>query len=110
MRTKRFKKQFWFSEDELIAFRNKFQKSGLSSEAELIRQLILDYHPREKPDDRFYEVMKQMRAIGNNLNQIATKANSLGFIDVPYYKKESLKWNEFMIDVKKEFLNYRTSK
>ena len=40
--------------------------------------LIRDYEPREKPDKRFYVAMQEMYAIGNNLNQLAAKANSLG--------------------------------
>ena len=29
-----------------------------------------DFEPKEKPDDRFYDVMRQLSAIGNNLHQI----------------------------------------
>ena len=57
------------------------------TESAVIRCLINNYEPREKPDDRFYEALKDLRAIGNNLNQLARKANSLGFIDETYYKK-----------------------
>ena len=74
------------------------------NESQFLRNLIVTSVIKEKPDDRFYEVMKQMRYISNNLNQIATKANALGFIDAPYYKREAEKWNKFMIDVKKEFI------
>jgi len=49
-----------------------------------------------------------MRAIGNNLNQIARKAHSLNFIDEPLYRKEAEKWNQFMLKVKKEYLLLRT--
>ena len=59
---------------------------------------------REKPDNRFYEEMKQLRSIGNNLNQIAKKANSLNFIDYVSYQKETEKLNQFIIQIKKEFL------
>ena len=55
-------------------------------------------------DDRFYDAMKEMRAIGNNLNQIARKANLLNFIDCALYKNEAENWNRFMINIKKEYL------
>ncbi len=42
----------------------------------------MNYEPREKPDQRFYEAMHQLYAIGNNINQIVRRANSLGFADV----------------------------
>lgn len=48
--------------------------------------------------------MKEMRATGNNLNQIARKANSLNFIDCALYKNEAENWNKFMINIKKEYL------
>ena len=51
------------------------------SEAGLIRLLIRGYEPKEKPDDRFYDVMRELSSIGNNINQLAAKANTLGFID-----------------------------
>lgn len=72
---KRIKKQFWLSEKENADFMKKVELSGLSQSA-LLRILIKGYEPREKPDDRFYDLMRQFYAMSNNLNQIAIKANS----------------------------------
>ena len=55
----------------------------------MIRILLHGYEPKEKPDTRFYEAMRQLSAIGNNINQLAVKANTLGFIDTPMLKTES---------------------
>ena len=77
---KRIKKQFWLSEKENADFMKKVELSGLSQSA-VLRILIKGYEPREKPDDRFYDLMRQFYAMSNNLNQIAIKANSLGFVD-----------------------------
>ena len=52
------------------------------TEAALIRLLIRGYEPREKPDERFYDAMRELSAIGNNINQLAIKANALGFVDL----------------------------
>ena len=103
MRTRNIKKQVWLNREEATLLKKKAKKVGLN-ESELVRNLITNFEPREKPDDRFYEVMNEMRAIGNNLNQIARKANSLNFVDYPLYKKEADRWNDFMLKVKKEFL------
>ncbi|MDO5571847.1 MAG: plasmid mobilization relaxosome protein MobC [Bacteroidales bacterium] len=103
-RNRNIKKQVWLNREEAIMLSKKSKKVGMN-EATYIRNLLMNYEPREKPDDRFYETMKQMRLIGNNLNQIARKVNSLGYIEESYYKKESEKWNEFMIKVKKVYLN-----
>jgi len=103
MRTRNIKKQVWLNREEATLLKKKAKKVGLN-EAALIRSYIVGIEPREKPDERFYDVMKEMRAIGNNLNQIARKANSLNFVDYPLYKKEADKWNQFMLKIKKEFL------
>ena len=68
------KKQFWFSKVEAQDLQKKAKKACLT-EAALIRLLIRGYEPREKPDDRFYDVIRRMCAIGNSLNQIASKAS-----------------------------------
>ena len=59
----------------------KKAKKACLSEAGLIRLLLRGYEPREKPDDRFYDVMRELSAIGNNINQLTVKANTLGFVD-----------------------------
>ena len=64
----------------------------------------MDTELREKPDNRFYEVMKQLRAIGNNLNQIVKKANSTNYINTDKLYSESVKWNKFINDIRSEFL------
>ena len=103
MRTRNIKKQFWLNDEENQKLRKKARVTGLS-EADLLRFLINDFLPKEKPPQEFYEAIKQLRAIGNNLNQIARKAHSLNFIDEPLYRKEAEKWNQFMLKVKKEYL------
>lgn len=50
--------------------------------------LLKGYEPREKPDERFYDVMRELSAIGNNINQLAAKANTLGFVDAPQLKRK----------------------
>ena len=71
------KKQFWLSRDEAQELQKKAKRTCLS-EAALFRLLVRGFEPKEKPDDRFYDVMRQLSAIGNNLHQITVKANALG--------------------------------
>ena len=75
----------------------------------VIRILIRGYEPKEKPDARFYEVMRQLSTIGNNINQLASKANALGFIDAPMLKAEALRWHKFQADIEREFLRPQES-
>ena len=62
------------------------------------------YEPKEKPDERFYDAMRNFSAIGNNLTQLAAKAHTLGFIDVPMLKNEAERWHKFQADVERQLL------
>lgn len=97
---KRIKKQFWLSEKENADFMKKVELSGLSQSA-VLRILIKGYEPREKPDDRFYDLMRQFYAMSNNLNQIAIKANSLGFVDTRLLKDKIDKLTNFSLKLKR---------
>ena len=97
MRYRNIKKQFWFNEEECQILTINSYKAGLS-ESEYIREL------KEKPDDRFYDNLKVIRSIANNLNQLAKKANSLGFIDEPEYKRNVDLIKKFIKDFKNEYL------
>ena len=66
---------------------------GLSQQAYLLL-LIKNRIPQPLPSDDFQEVIKQLRKIGNNLNQIAQKAHVLNVIDVQRYDQEVRKFNE----------------
>ena len=79
-------------------------KKACLSEAGLIRLLIRGYEPKEKPDDRFYDVMRELSSISNNINQLAAKANTLGFIDAPMLKNEAAKWNKFQSEIERTYL------
>ena len=91
------------SDEEYAKLKSDVSRAKIS-QAEYIRRLILNKRIREKPDDRFYDVMFQLTHIGNNINQIAHKANYLNEIDKSYYEKEARNWCEFMNKVKKEYL------
>lgn len=82
----------------------KKAKKACLSEAGLIRLLIKGYEPKERPDERFFDVMRQLSSIGNNINQLAAQANTLGFVDAPKLKKEAERWHKFQADVERQFL------
>ena len=103
MSKRTIKKQFWFNREEAQELQNKAKKTCLS-EAALVRLLLRGYEPREKPGDEFYDSMRQLSRIGNSLNQIATKANALNFVDAQMLEKEMKKWHEFQADIENRFL------
>lgn len=103
MRKRNIQKIVRFSRDEAQDLQKKAKKACLS-EAGLIRLLLRGYEPREKPDERFYDVMRELSSIGNNINQLAVKANALGFIDAPQLKKEAERWHKFQADIERTYL------
>ena len=78
MKRRTVKKQFWFSRDEAQDLQKKAKKTCLT-EAALVRLLVRGYEPKERPDQRFYDVMRQLSSIGNNINQITRAVNARGF-------------------------------
>ena len=97
------KKQIWMNRDEDQDLKHKAHRACLS-EASLIRLLIKGYHPREKPDEDFYRYMREMSRIGNNINQIAAKVNSLGIFDSERFDGEMEKLHQLVADLETAFL------
>ena len=101
---RRFKKQVWYTQEEIVILDEKIKKSGLK-QSDYFRKCTLDKEIKEKPDKQFYEALKLFRAVSNNLNQIAVKAHKLGFIDELAYKKEVLKLDSFIDDIRTKYIH-----
>jgi len=99
-----YKKQFWLTKEEVDLLNEKVKKSNMN-QSDFIRNAITNSIVKEKPDERFYNSIRNLRVISNNLNQIAKKANSLGFIDAKNYKKEVEKMDMFIDELRKEYLS-----
>lgn len=101
---RRFKKQVWYTQEEIIILNEKIKKSGLK-QSDYFRKCTLDKEIKEKPDKDFYEALKLFRTISNNLNQIAIKAHKLGFVDELAYKKEVTKLDDFIDDIRAKYIH-----
>lgn len=77
------------SDEEFKKLYQAVLKSGLSRE-EYVRSLLKKMVPANKPSPDFIETIKQLRMIGNNLNQIAVIAHKTKSIDTVRYKHEML--------------------
>lgn len=104
MRTRTHKKNFWFNDEEEYAIKELCSKSGMN-ESDIVRNLILGNSIKEAPTDKFYEVVRDLRSISNNINQLTKKAHSLGFIDEREYREEVTKLDILIDDLKIQFLN-----
>lgn len=74
------------------------KKTGLSQEA-FIRNLINGYVPKELPPSDYYAMMRELHAIGSNLNQIAAKANATGHIDRTVFQYEANRLRKAVLDI-----------
>ena len=77
--------------------------SGFPMEVYL-RTLIAGEKMRPRPPNEYAEIRRQLAAIGNNINQLAVKANALGFVDAPQLKKEAERWHKFQADIERTYL------
>ena len=57
--------------------------------SDLVRRLLQTSVFVEFPPIEYRDIIDQLEHIGINLNQLASKAHSLGFIDEPQYRKNA---------------------
>jgi len=79
---------FRLNSEEHQSFINQVKRSGLSQEA-FLRTLINGYAPKPLPPPEFFSTLRELHAIGNNLNQLAAKANAIGHIDKTVFQYEA---------------------
>ena len=68
---------------------NRIATATNSTNSNLVRRLLQTSVFVEFPPVEYWEIIKQLDSIGNNLNQLARVAHSLGFIDEPEYRKNA---------------------
>jgi hypothetical protein len=97
MRKRGIRVQVWLNKEEKTKLQTSAKKAGLSQETYL-RALINGYVPKQIPSPDYYAMMKELHAIGTNLNQIAARANAIGHIDCTTFQyEENKKSNCYLI-------------
>lgn len=79
MRKRMIKISVRLNEEEYIHLKRQSETAGLKMEP-LVRQLILGWDVKPRPPENLAALLRQMSAIGNNINQIAKVANSAHFV------------------------------
>ena len=59
---------------------------------------------KEKPDEKFYDTLEQLRGIATNINQIARVANQTRIIDVDSFKIFEKEVKDIISDLRKKYL------
>ena len=87
------------TEQEHAMLMKKCQKCGLGPQTYILK-LVQNIQPKERPSEDFFAVLSSLRRIGNNMRQIALKANTIGFIDTDQYWKNVEELNQVISDLK----------
>lgn len=94
---------FRLSEIERDRLERNAKKCGLSMSA-YVRHIINGYRPREAPSMDFFKMTKELKEIGNNMNQIAYVANATGQIDAEQYHAAVSELRERVRQIESELL------
>lgn len=98
MRKRGIRAQVWLNKVENAKLHTNAKRAGLSQESYL-RTLINGYAPKELPPPDYFSMMRELHAIGNNLNQIAAKANAKGHIDKTIFQYEANRLRKAVLDI-----------
>lgn len=78
------------------------KKVGLPREV-YIRVLIAGLRPKAAPPLEYHVLLRELSAIGNNLNQIATQANSIKHIDKTAFQYEANRLRRAVQEIQEAF-------
>ena len=88
------------TEKEKEYLERQSQNAGLKVEP-YIRKLIMNKEILPRPPDEYIKILRELSAIGNNVNQLARRANGIGVIEVLEVTKLREELNKLWQEVKK---------
>ena len=78
-----------YLDDSEYEYFRRIAEATNHTNSHLVRRLLQTTVFVEFPPVEYREIIDQLEHIGINLNQLAYKANALGFIDEPEYRKNA---------------------
>ncbi len=87
MRKRNCRVEIYFSKNELEVLTKKVRKSGLSREG-YCRRILNGATVKENPPAEVPLLIREVRRVGYNIDQILKRANSIGLLDVPQLRKD----------------------
>lgn len=102
MRKRHYRARVWLNENEHEQLLKDIVSTGLSQETYL-RKLITGTRPKEIPPIEYREMIRQLAAIGHNMNQIAARLNSLGIFDTSEYQKNVQDLTSGILEIQKMY-------
>ena len=98
MRTRNKQFILRLNEKEYARLMRQVKKSGLTRQSYIV-SIINRYIPTDLPPPDYHSMANELRAIGNDFNQIAHKAHVLGVIDTQKYDEALSKFKETLIKI-----------
>lgn len=104
MRKRNCRLEVCFTKDELSELIKKARKAHLSKGG-FVRHVVSGADIKEAPPADFYGLMREVKRVGSNLDQLLKLANSKGLLDVPAIRKsldeihrtEQMLWDTFSL-------------
>ena len=87
MRKRNCRFEVCFTRDELSELTKKARKAHLSISG-FIRRAVFSAEIKEAPPADYYELIRELRRIGSNLNQLLKIANTNKLLDAPRLREE----------------------
>ncbi len=100
MRKRDIRAQVWLNEAESQRLRDNAKRTGLSQE-NYLRSMINGYTPKELPPVDFFNLIRELRAIGGNINQLAAKANTTGYVNEASFEREAAHLRKAILEIQK---------
>lgn len=100
-RKRQLKKSFWIDEEENEKLKIIVSKT-CKTESDLFRDLINGNSIKEKPDEQFYESIKELRLLSRQLEKLNLNDNNNLNYDKLKYNITSL--DKLILDIKKKYL------
>lgn len=75
------------NDKEFIQLKDNVAKTSLSQEAYL-RTVIAGNIPKERPPVEYHNLLRELRGIGRNINQICARLNAYGGMDADAYHND----------------------
>ncbi|MBR3255525.1 MAG: hypothetical protein IKF97_04855 [Clostridia bacterium] len=73
MRSRRIKKNFWFSDEEDNALKHLSEQAG-KTQTQVIRKLVTGAEIKEKPTEDFYKTMKELLELRKEIKNLRAEA------------------------------------
>ena len=86
MRKRNCRVEIYFTKTELETLTKKVRKSGLSREG-YCRRILNGAVVKEAPPAELPLLIREVRRVGYNIDQLLKRANSIGLLDVPQLRK-----------------------